>query len=75
MTADELDSIRNENEGEFKAVLTRVIGRVMDFHCRAKQETFNDTNLVRYTVTQIQPLNFAKAGHELVDKIHALQLR
>lgn len=75
MTADELDSIRNENEGEFKAVLTRVIGRVMDFHCRAKQETFNDTNRVRYTVTQIQPLNFAKAGHELVDKIHALQLR
>lgn len=32
---------QNENEGEFKNVLQRVVGKVMVFNCRAKQETFN----------------------------------
>lgn len=75
VTADELDAIHNESEAEFKAVLTRAIGRVFDFGCRAKQETFNDTSRVRYTITRIQPVDFKKAGHELVDKIHALEAR
>lgn len=74
MTADALDAIRNENEGEFKAVLSRAVGRMMHFSCRAKQETFNDTNRVRYTVTQAVPVDFAKAGHELVEQIQALQV-
>ncbi|WFD35331.1 Replication factor A protein 1 [Malassezia cuniculi] len=73
MTADELDAIRNENEGEFKAVLNRAVGKMYTFSCRAKQDTFNDTTRTRYTVTKAFPVDFAKAGHDLVDAINALQ--
>ena len=73
ITADELDVIQNESEAGFKAVLSRAIGRVIDIGCRAKQETFNDSSRVRYTMTRLQPVDFKKAGHELVNKIHALQ--
>ncbi|WFD05638.1 Replication factor A protein 1 [Malassezia vespertilionis] len=74
MRADELDAIRNENENEFKAVLQRGVGKMMLFSCRAKQETFNDTNRVRYTVTQAHPVDFTKAGHELCEGIQALHV-
>lgn len=73
MTADQLEAIRVENENEFRAILQRLSGRMMHFNCRAKQETFNDTNRVRYTVTQAVPVDFTKAAHELVEKIQALQ--
>lgn len=73
MTADQLDAIRTENEGEFKAVLQRVVGQMYTFNCRAKQEMYNDTSRMRYTVTRAVPVDFAQAGHELVDMIHSLQ--
>lgn len=75
MPANELDAIRNENEGEFKGVLMRAVGRVMHFSCRAKKETFNDTERVRYTATQAVGIDFKAAAHELVDQIQALQAR
>lgn len=74
MTADALDTVRNEDEGAFKAVLARAVGRMLHFNCRAKQETFNDTDRVRYTVTSAVPVDFTRAGHELVERIQALQL-
>ncbi|KAI3623252.1 RFA1 [Malassezia furfur] len=72
ISADELDALRNESEAEFKAVLQRAVGRMLLFSCRAKQETFNDTNRVRYTATQAVPIDFDKAGHELAESIHHL---
>ena len=47
----------------------------MHFSCRAKKETFNDTERVRYTATQAVGIDFKAAAHELVDQIQALQAR
>ncbi|WFD44641.1 Replication factor A protein 1 [Malassezia psittaci] len=72
ISADDLDALHNENEAEYKAVLQRAVGKMMVFSCRAKQETFNDTNRVRYTATQAIPVDFAKAGHALAESIERL---
>ncbi|EPQ29340.1 uncharacterized protein PFL1_03095 [Pseudozyma flocculosa PF-1] len=70
-TASELYQIREENESEYTAVLHRAANRMYMFNCRAKQDTFNDTTRVRYTISRAAPVDFAKAGHELAEAIKA----
>ncbi|KAN0064628.1 Replication factor A protein 1 [Thecaphora frezii] len=70
-TAAELYQIREENESEYTAVLHRAANRMYVFNCRAKQDTYNDTTRVRYTISRAAPVDFAKAGHELAQAINA----
>lgn len=71
MSAGELHKLREESESEFTAALHRAANRMYLFNCRAKMDTFNDTARVRYTISRAAPVDFAKAGAELVDAIKA----
>ena len=71
MTAGELHKLKEESESEFNAVLHRAANKMYLFNCRAKMDTFNDTARVRYTISRTAPVDFAKAGMELVDAIKA----
>ncbi|PWZ02109.1 putative replication factor-A protein 1 [Testicularia cyperi] len=71
MTAGELHQLREESETEFAAALHRAANRMYVFNCRAKMDTFNDTARVRYTISRANPVDFAKAGLELVEAIRA----
>lgn len=42
------------------------------FNIRAKQDTFNDTTRVRYTVTKATPVDWSAAANELAEDIKAL---
>lgn len=71
MSAGELNQLRENSESEFSAALHRAANRMYLFNCRAKMETFNDQTRVRYTISRAAPVDFAKAGGELVDAIKA----
>ncbi|SJX62214.1 probable replication factor-A protein 1 [Sporisorium reilianum f. sp. reilianum] len=71
MSAGELHQLREDSESEFNAVLHRAANRMYTFNCRAKMDTFNDTARVRYTISRAAPVEFAKAGAELVEAIKA----
>ncbi|CDU25683.1 probable replication factor-A protein 1 [Sporisorium scitamineum] len=71
MSAGELHQLREDSESEFNAALHRAANRMYLFNCRAKMDTFNDTARVRYTISRAVPVDFAKAGAELVDAIKA----
>ncbi|PWN54342.1 replication factor-a protein [Violaceomyces palustris] len=71
MTAGELEEKKNQSESEYSAVLHKAANRMYLFNCRAKQDTFNDTTRVRYTISKASPVDFAKAGMELVEAIKA----
>ncbi|ETS61649.1 hypothetical protein PaG_04143 [Moesziomyces aphidis] len=71
MSAGELHKLREESESEFTAVLHRAANRMYTFNCRAKMDSFNDQARVRYTISRAAPVDFAKAGAELVDAINA----
>ncbi|SPO26224.1 probable Replication factor-A protein 1 [Ustilago trichophora] len=71
MSAGELHKLREDSESEFTAALHRAANRMYLFNCRAKMDTFNDTARVRYTISRAAPVDFAKAGMELVDAIKA----
>ncbi|SNX84757.1 probable Replication factor-A protein 1 [Melanopsichium pennsylvanicum] len=71
MSAGELHKLREDSESEFTAALHRAANRMYLFNCRAKMDTFNDTARVRYTISRASPVDFAKAGTELVNAIKA----
>jgi replication factor A1 len=56
------DSTMNET-------LERANGQIWLFNVRAKQDTFNDVPRVRYTVTKMTPIDFAREGLELAAAI------
>lgn len=69
MKAEQLEQLRNEDDGEAKynQVLTKAANKMYMFNCRAKMDTFQDQERVRYSVTRISEVDFAKAGNELVE--------
>lgn len=69
MSAGELHQLRENSESEYSAALHRAANRMYLFNCRAKMDTFNDQTRVRYTISRSAPVDFAKAGAELVDAI------
>ncbi|EST08505.1 Replication factor A, C-terminal [Kalmanozyma brasiliensis GHG001] len=71
MSAGELHKLREESESEFNAALHKAANRMYVFNCRAKMDTFNDQARVRYTISRAAPVEFAKAGMELVEAIKA----
>ncbi|PWN30202.1 replication factor-a protein [Jaminaea rosea] len=71
-TASELEAVKTESESNFVAALHRATNRSYMFNIRAKQDTFNDTTRVRYTVTKATPVDWSAAANELADDIKAL---
>ncbi|MCO5561824.1 hypothetical protein L7F22_015448 [Adiantum nelumboides] len=52
MKAEQLEQLRNEDDGEAKynQVLTKAANKMYMFNCRAKMDTFQDQERVRYSV-------------------------
>lgn len=50
-------------------ILLKGANKTFMFNIRAKQETYNDTPRVRYTITKMSPIDFVKAGNELAEAI------
>lgn len=71
MKAEELEQLRNQDDGEakYQQVLTRAANKMYMFNCRAKMDTFQDQERVRYSVTRLSEVDYAKAANELVESM------
>lgn len=73
MPAGELVKLKEEGDDtEYSAVLGQACGQMLVFNIRAKQDIYNDTPRVRYTVTKMSNVNFVKEGNELVESFKAV---
>lgn len=71
MSASELERVKDQSATSYAALLHRATNRAFIFNIRAKQDTFNDMNRVRYVITQMTPVNWSTAAHELAEEIKA----
>ena len=49
--------------------LLKAAGKLYMFNIRAKQDTYNDTPRIRYTILKMQAVDYVKAGEELAEAI------
>lgn len=74
ISAGQLEDIKNDDETAFAAQLQNATLKMYDFSCRAKAETYQEVSRVKYSIMRASPVDFAKAGHELVVSPLALSL-
>lgn len=69
-TATELAQLKeNGDEVAYNEIMERAYGHTWIFNIRAKQDTFNDVPRVRYNITRMSSIDFAKEGAQLVEGI------
>jgi replication factor A1 len=54
---------------ELSMIHLRAGNKTFMFNIRAKQDTYQDTTRVRYTLSKMAPVDYVKAGNELADAI------
>ncbi|CAH7687044.1 replication protein A DNA-binding subunit [Phakopsora pachyrhizi] len=69
INANELSKIQNEDETEYKRIITEATAKIYDFNCRAKQEVYNDVSRVKYSILRAGPVDWVQAGLELAESI------
>ncbi|TPX18437.1 uncharacterized protein E0L32_011678 [Thyridium curvatum] len=73
-SADELTAIRDENDERFGLEFQQASCRKFSFRCRAKMDTFNDAQRVRYQVMSATPINFVTEANKLSELIKQYQI-
>ena len=61
--------MRNEDEANFRKTMQKATGRMWNFSCRAKADSWGDQMKVRYQIMGCKPVDWVGAGKQLVDKI------
>ncbi|KAJ4475701.1 hypothetical protein J3R30DRAFT_3502079 [Lentinula aciculospora] len=57
-TANEVIEIRDRDEAQYNLLLAKACCKSYNFLLRAKRDSFNDNNRIRYGVSRILPLNY-----------------
>ncbi|EKM55320.1 uncharacterized protein PHACADRAFT_255854 [Phanerochaete carnosa HHB-10118-sp] len=66
MTADQLVELKDRDDAQYNKVLESAVGTTYNFTCRAKMESFQENNRVRYGVQKILPLDYKEEGNYLM---------
>ncbi|KAL0942486.1 putative replication factor-a protein 1 [Colletotrichum truncatum] len=69
MTADELMALREEDETKAAQAFEEANCRKLNFRCRAKMDTFGESQRVRYQVMSASPIDFKAEGAKLAELI------
>ena len=70
--ADELGSLRNDNENEFDQIFQEANFKPYVFKLRAKMETYNDESRLKTVCLQATPVNFRDYNKVLLDNIEKM---
>ena len=70
--ADELGSLRDNNENEFDRIFQDANFKPYTFKLRAKMETYNDENRMKTVCVQATPVNFKEYNKVLLDNIEKM---
>lgn len=68
-TADELETLKNDDDGAFQSVVRRASGRIFNFGCRAKADSYNDLKKVRVHVLKAAEVGWVETANELLGEI------
>jgi replication factor A1 len=68
-SADDLERLRSEDEQAFGKVIAGAVGKMYNFRCRAKSDSFNDQVKVRYHGLGASEVDFAAAASEMIKQI------
>ena len=68
-TADSLEALKNDDDAAFQAIVKGASGRMYNFGCRAKAESYNDQKKVRYQCLKASPIEWVGRARELLDEI------
>ncbi|KAI9592047.1 hypothetical protein BDF19DRAFT_452987 [Syncephalis fuscata] len=68
-TADELENIRLSNDEAYKSAIQDALFKPYIFRCRAKEETYNDTQRVRMSAVDASPVEPVAYGKQLLEMI------
>jgi hypothetical protein len=68
-SADEMQQLKEEDEGQFLAIVNKAVGQMYNFNCRAKADTFQDQTKVRYHLQKAQPVNWAEAAKGMLETL------
>lgn len=71
VSADKANDLKNEDEAEFRKVMQSATGKMWNFSCRAKADTYNEQMKVRYQIVGCKTVDWVAAGKQLVEKIAA----
>ncbi|KAL0255004.1 Replication factor A protein 1 [Diplodia seriata] len=74
MPADELWELRENDEVRFEQAFVDATCKTFIFNVRAKMDTFQDTQRVRYQITSVSELNFQRECAALIDTLKRYQI-
>ncbi|KAI5476412.1 replication factor A1 [Pseudohyphozyma bogoriensis] len=68
-TANEMNMLKEEDEGAYSAAIANATGRMYSFGLRAKAEFYQDTSKVKTTVQKVAPMNWVEESRKLITAI------
>ncbi|KAI9725528.1 MAG: Replication factor A protein 1 [Chrysothrix sp. TS-e1954] len=74
-SGDEMMALREQDENAFSEKVGEANCRTWVWRCRAKLDTFQDQQRVRYQVSSVSPLNFAAEANKLAETIKQYSLQ
>ncbi|KAJ3900880.1 hypothetical protein F5879DRAFT_1004285 [Lentinula edodes] len=66
-TANEVIEIKDRDETQYNLLLSKACCKSYNFLLRAKRDSYNDNNRIRYGVSRILPLNYKEECDALLD--------
>ncbi|KAK1995464.1 replication factor-a protein 1 [Colletotrichum falcatum] len=69
MSADQLMALREEDETKMAQAFEEANCRKLNFRCRAKMDTFGESQRVRYQVMSASPIDYKAEGAKLAELI------
>ncbi|CCM03614.1 uncharacterized protein FIBRA_05754 [Fibroporia radiculosa] len=66
-SADEVVEVKDRDDVAFNKIVEQAMGKTYNFVCRAKQETFNDSTRIRYSIQRILPVSYKEEGAYLAN--------
>ncbi|CAG8441316.1 3124_t:CDS:2 [Ambispora gerdemannii] len=68
--ANELHEMEESDYDKFEATFKSMRFKSFVFSCRAKSEYYQDTERMKYTFVEVQPLNYVEEGYDLIQRIN-----
>ncbi|KAJ7256487.1 hypothetical protein B0H12DRAFT_1210186 [Mycena haematopus] len=68
-TADELHDLKEQDEGEFAAIVQQATCETYNFLCRARTDDYNGQQRVRYGISRIARLDYKEEAKALRDNL------
>lgn len=68
-SANELEAIKEEDEGAYLAIAKTALGQTFNFNIRAKADSYNGEERVRHSIQRAAPVNYVQAANDMLETL------